>query len=81
MALFAVSAEGRLRFGSISSLATTLDEEDVWDLLTSQDLCVAEDQLLHLVKTWCKRHRQPEVFQKMIMHIDFGLLTHEQVST
>ena len=73
-----VTAAGTLQFNSVYSLASTLDEAAVWDLLTSQDIGIAEHQLLHLVKTWCTRNNA-QLFQHMTMHIDFGLLTHQQV--
>ena len=76
--LFIDGAEALLQFGSVTSLAATLDEAAVWSLLTSQDLCISENHLFHLVKTWCARN-QPETFLQMAMYIDFGQLTQEQV--
>ena len=70
--------EGILHCTSVSGLADTLDEAAVWDLLKAQHVCIGEHQLLHLVKTWCN-HNKPETFQQMVMYMDFGLLTHEQV--
>lgn len=67
-----------LQFNSITDLAETLQEADMWSLLQSHDLCISEDHLLHMVKTWCLRH-QPQAFQQMAMHIDFGRLSFEQV--
>lgn len=77
--LWAVAiADAALQFDSVTSLAETLDEAAIWGLLQSQDLCISENHLLHLVHTWCVRN-QPEAFPKMAMHIDYGLLTSEQV--
>lgn len=78
MILFIDGAEAILQFGSVTSLAATLDEAAVWSMLTSQDLCISENHLFHLVNTWCARN-QPEIFLQMAMYIDFGQLTQEQV--
>ena len=63
---------------SATSLAATLDEEAMWELLLSQDVCMSEEQLLHIVTEWCKAHA-PDQFLQMMMHIDFGRLKYEQV--
>ena len=73
-----LSAEHMLQAQSANSLGTTLDEDDIWDLLTFQDVCMSEEQLLHIVTEWCKAHASDH-FLQMMMHIDFGRLNHEQV--
>ena len=71
-------AAGSLQISSVLSLALTLDVAAVWDLLTSKDACISENQLLHVVVAWCKAN-QPMSLSQMMMHIDFGLLNHNQV--
>lgn len=76
--LVLLSAEQALQTSSATGLATTLDEADIWALLFSQDICMSEEQLLHLVTQWCKAHASAQ-FLQMMMHIDFGHLNHVQV--
>ncbi|KAL3143108.1 hypothetical protein ABBQ38_003381 [Trebouxia sp. C0009 RCD-2024] len=75
--LVLLSAEQALQTSSATGLATTLDEADIWALLFSQDICMSEEQLLHLVTQWCKAHASAQ-FLQMMMHIDFGHLNHVQ---
>lgn len=77
--LLLLSVGKALQAQSVTSLATTLDETDMMALLSSQDICMSEEQLLHIVTEWCKAHASDQ-FLDMMMYIDFGRLTHAQVS-